>query len=100
MPIKKASERMKSSTVSSSVADLAAQSENENHDCCLSKECAKDLSQVYFHDFGKKIIVTLSGILIVYIIVWFGTLIKLNIQTYEKMENGLYNSSMMCGYKK
>ncbi|OGH67928.1 MAG: hypothetical protein A3J66_01780 [Candidatus Magasanikbacteria bacterium RIFCSPHIGHO2_02_FULL_47_14] len=58
--------------------------EEQKHDCCFSKECSsKFMSSMYTQDFGRKILWTLLGILLVYSIVFLGTLIRNNLQKYN-----------------
>lgn len=69
---------VKSSSTSSAKAAMY-----ESHDCCFSKECSRGfMRNMKNMDFGRKILATLLGILLVYGTVFLATVIRNNLQEF------------------
>jgi len=59
-------------------------SSTKSHDCCFTKECSTFLTkEPVTEDFGRKILWTLFGILLAYLVVLVGTLIRNNLHTFN-----------------
>lgn len=55
----------------------------EAHDCCFNKECSRGfMRNMKNMDFGRKILATLAGILLVYATVLFASMIRNNLQEF------------------
>lgn len=55
----------------------------ESHDCCFNKDCSRGfMRNLKNMDFGRKLLGTLVGIMLVYSIVFLGTLIRNNLQKF------------------
>ena len=75
MPVKASSK--------SSPRGAVAVSKSESHDCCFSKDCSTKVRRRYLsNDFAQKILLTLAGILLAYVIVLVGTMIRNNLQKF------------------
>ncbi len=54
------------------------------HDCCFEQSCSESwIHKVTAGEFARKIFLALAGILLAYLIVWVGTLIRNNIERFE-----------------
>lgn len=55
----------------------------ESHDCCFNQDCSRGfMRNMKNMDFGRKILATLVGILLVYGIVFLATVIRNNLQEF------------------
>ncbi len=69
--------------VKSSTSSQAKSAMYEAHDCCFNKECSRGfMRNLKNMDFGRKILLTLLGILLVYATVLFATMIRNNLREF------------------
>jgi len=55
--------------------------ENQENNCCGKGQCTSEHKH-HVCDSAKKILLTLVGILLVYLVVWMGTLVRNNVKKY------------------
>lgn len=88
MPVSKTSASSEAPIAASSTSSRSRSASSDKHDCCLPKDCGSKMRCSFAHDFGKKLLMTLAGILLVYTIFFLGTLIQNNIKKHRYIGMG------------